>query len=343
MTTIEPAVRFPDLSPQAYAHPADRAARAALRSIPGVDVIVKKLAEFSYERTYRQVLLGRSVRLGDNQLPAVWAMQRQCAYVLDVEPCPNLYVTQAPVGDARAVGTNEPVILISSGMVSFSEEEVRSVLAHEMGHVHADHVGLLTTMHVVHQVLRGLLKGQPLIGLPLRAVYHALLEWSRMAELTSDRASAIVTGDPMLTCRSLMRMAGGPVSGLSLDAFIAQATEYHEERDPFARFGRFGSEMASDHPIPVRRVRELVSWVSSGDFDRIRSGEYLRRGQEPPPSEEFDAAFAHYRDRWSVVVDRAGTGVQDVFSRVSEWLGGSGPGESADAHTSAGFEGAEEV
>ena len=45
------------------------------------------------------------------------------------------------------------------------------------------------------------------------ALYFALLEWSRAAELTADRASALGTGDPLLTCRTLMRMAGGPVPG----------------------------------------------------------------------------------------------------------------------------------
>ena len=53
-----------------------------------------------------------------------------------------------------------------------------------------------------------------------KALYYALLEWSRAAELTADRASALGTGDPLLTCRTLMRMAGGPVPGLNLDAFI---------------------------------------------------------------------------------------------------------------------------
>ena len=71
------------------------------------------------------------------------------------------------------------------------------------------------------------------------ALYYALLEWSRAAELTADRASALGTGDPLLTCRTLMRMAGGPVPGLNLDAFITQATEYEGEGDPFARYSRF--------------------------------------------------------------------------------------------------------
>lgn len=166
MTTIEPAVRFPDLSPQAFAHPADRAAMAALHAIPLLDTVVKKLTEFGYEKQFRQLFLGQSVRLGDDQMPAVWALHRQCAYVLDVEPCPGLYITQVPIGNASTFGTNAPVVLVSSGLIAYGDDETRAVLAHEMGHVLADHVGLLTTMQVVRYVLRGVLAGQPLVGLP---------------------------------------------------------------------------------------------------------------------------------------------------------------------------------
>ena len=329
MTTIEPALRYPEISSQAFAHPADRAATAALRSLPMLDILVKKLSEMKYERRARQIMLGNAVRLGEDQMPSAWAMQRQCANTLDVARCPQLYVTQAPVGQAMTIGTNEPVTLVASGLVAgYSEDELRSVLAHEMGHVLADHVGLTTTLDIVTMMLQGFLKSQPLAGIPVYALYYALLEWSRMAELTADRASALVIGDPMAPCRTLMRIAGGPVKDLDVNVFIRQATEYEEEPDSFARYARFWEEVGRTHPFPVRRVKELIAWVASGDFDRIRSGTYLRRGQEPPPSEEFNSAVHHYRQRFSGMVERAGGGVQQAFDKFASWLdrdrGGNG-------------------
>jgi Zn-dependent protease with chaperone function len=332
MTTIEPALKYPEISAQAFAHPADRAASAALHSVPMLDKIIKKLSEFSYEKRLRQMLLGNAVRLGEDQMPSAWALQRQCANTLDIATCPVLYVTQQPIGQALTIGTHEPVTLVMSGLVnSYEEDELRSVLAHEMGHVLADHVGLTTTLQLTRQILTGVHKGQPLAGLPIRALYYALLEWSRMAELTADRASALVVADPLVPCRTLMRIAGGPVKDLNLDAFIRQATEYHEEPSPFARYSRFWQEIGATHPFPVRRVRELVGWVAAGDYDRIRGGNYVRRGQEPPPSAEFDAAFTHYRQRFSSLVDRAGGGIQTAFDKVSSWLDGRGDGAEEDA------------
>jgi Zn-dependent protease with chaperone function len=335
---ITTALSYPDISAQGFAHPADRAAAAALHSVPMLDKIINKLNEVSYERKYRQLMLGNAVRLGEDQLPDVWALQRQCANTFDIAICPRLYVTQAPVGNALTIGSNEPMTLVSSGLAaSFDRDELHAVLAHEMGHVLADHVGFTTSFELVKLIMAKVFRGAPLAGLPMMALYLALLEWSRAAELTADRASALGTGDPLLTCRTLMRMAGGPVPGLNLDAFITQATEYEGEGDPFARYSRFWEEIGATHPFPVRRVRELVDWVASGEFDRQRSGGYLRRGQAPPPSAEFDAAFKYYKGRFSKMVERVGGGVQQVVTRFATWLDTDGP--NGDVAGDAGFEG----
>jgi Zn-dependent protease with chaperone function len=331
---IELAVKYPGISAQGFAHPADRAATAAIRTVPGLDKVVKALNEHGAERRMRQLLLGNAVRLGDDQLPEVWALQRRCANVLDIDHCPRLYVTQEPVGNGLTIGTNEPLTLVSSGLVaSYSEEELGTVLAHEMGHVLADHVGLTTTFKLVQMILRGVLRTVPLAGVPLLALYLALLEWSRAAELTADRASAIVTGEPLTLCGTLMRMAGGPVKDLNLDAFIRQATEYAGEEDPFSRYSRFFAEITTTHPFPVRRVRELISWVGAGELDRIRSGSYVRKGQEPPASSEFDAAFQHYRASFTGIFERASDGISTVLDRIGSWLGGGDGGDGGDGDT----------
>ena len=48
--------RLTGISAKAYQHPADRAATAALHSIPGLDAVVRKLIEFRYERAFRQAI-----------------------------------------------------------------------------------------------------------------------------------------------------------------------------------------------------------------------------------------------------------------------------------------------
>ena len=60
--------RLTGISPRAFQHPADRAATAALGSIPYLDTVVRKLIELGYERALRQSYLGSSVRLSEEQL-----------------------------------------------------------------------------------------------------------------------------------------------------------------------------------------------------------------------------------------------------------------------------------
>jgi Zn-dependent protease with chaperone function len=330
--TIELAPGYEGISAKAYEHPADRAATAALHSIPLMDQVVKRLCDLGHERRLRQVLLGNAVRAGDDQLTDLWDNYRACVRVLDLDTTPELYVTQTPLVNAMTVGARNPVVIVASSLAgSYEPIEVRAVLAHEAGHVLSEHYTYTTALVIISEVVRGALPRSLLAGLPIRALYLALLEWSRMAELSSDRAAALVLGDPMAVCQMLMRTAGGALPGMNLDAFIRQATEYEDENDLYARHARFREEIGRTHPFAVRRVRQLVRWVSDGDYDRIRSGQYVRRGQEPPPSEEFQAALDHYGHRFEAMVDRVGGGVQRVADQISSWLRSrQGPGASED-------------
>jgi len=318
--SIEPVLGYEGISSKAYEHPADRAATSALHSIPLMDKVIKRLTDVAHERRLRQILVGNAVRVGETQVPSLWAAYRLSGHVLDIDPLPGFYVTQTPEVNAMTVGAKTPLVIINSGLAgTYNDEEIQAVLAHELGHVLSEHYYYTTVLVLLHTFLRTSIPGR-LTRLPVRALYMALLEWARAAELSSDRASALVMADPMATCRLLMRMAGGALQGMNLDAFITQATEYAEEDDLFARWGRAWVEIGLTHPFAVRRVRELILWVRAGEFDRIRNGSYVRRGHEPPPSAEFDAAVAHYRDRFSATLERTTGGIQKLVSQLDEWL-----------------------
>lgn len=141
-----------------------------------------------------------------------------------------------------------------------------------------------------------------------------------MAELSSDRASALVVGDPLVTCQMLMRIAGGALEGMSLDAFLAQAARYAEEDDIFARWSRAWVEASLRHPFAVKRARELTKWVNDGSYDLVRSGTYVRRGQEAPVTAEVQKAIAHYRERFFRILDVASGGVDKALRQLEDWL-----------------------
>src|SRR3954467_10385668 len=140
-STLPEDQRLVGISAKAYEHPADRAATAALKSIPMLDQVVRKLIEFGYERALRQVFLAGSVKLGSEQLPDVWAAHRAACARLDLADVPDLYLTQFPVTNAAAIGAGRPIVVVNSRTIELLDEaELRTVLGHEAGHILSDHV-----------------------------------------------------------------------------------------------------------------------------------------------------------------------------------------------------------
>jgi Zn-dependent protease with chaperone function len=314
------AYRLEAISPRAYQHPADRATTAALKQVPYLDDVVRKLISLGYERALRASSLGSSVRLGQEQLPGIWVLHRECYHALDVASAPDLYMTQFPLANAATIGSERPVVVLNSELVRLLDDDGRrAVLAHEAGHVHSGHVLYQTALLILLRL--GTSIRLPLLaGLPLLAIELALLEWFRGAELSCDRAAALVTRDPLAVCRSLMVISAGEAAAdLNLDAFINQAMDY-EEGSGVEKLTRLMQDLRLTHPMPVRRVRALLDWVRAGDYDRIVGGDYVRRGQEPPLREETDAAQEHYAKRVSDAIGQAGTSISEVGQQLGDWL-----------------------
>jgi len=321
--------RLIDISPKSYEHPADRAATAALQQIPMIDMILRKVIEFG-ERSIQQELLANAVRLGDDQLPEVWASHRAALARLDIQEIPDLYMFQMPFTNAMAIGSKKPMVVLNSGSVSmFDEMELRTVLGHEAGHILSDHVLYRTALQILIRLGVGPLMRLPFFaGLPLLALMLALLEWYRAAELTCDRAATLVTQSPMTTCQTMMVMSGGAASRkLSLDAFVKQANEYVDWEPGLDKMIRFGRELTLTHPYPVRRVSELMKWVRSGEYDRIIAGEYRKRDQKADAREEAGDAADYYSERFKAIFKEFGEGVSktgdaagDTADKISEWL-----------------------
>ncbi|MDQ4075706.1 MAG: M48 family metallopeptidase [Chloroflexota bacterium] len=318
--TIPIRYKLENISPRAYEHPADRAATAALRSIPMLDSLIGRLTELQYERAFRQLFLGNSVKIGPEQLPHIWDSYLHVLDTLDMPDVYDLYITQTPIANAFVMGVSQPMIVINSGIVDLlNPDELESVLAHEVGHILSEHVTYRTALLIL--IALGSVGVPALAGLPLMALRLALLEWYRAAELSADRAATLVVRDPLIFCRGMMHMAGGPAAqNLNLDAFIKQANDYESAEDGLDKGLRFFLELGVSHPFPVRRVSELMKWVQSGDFDRIIRGEYAKRDEKHDPRQDMADAADFYRERFADLMGGATDGMRDWSQQVSDWL-----------------------
>jgi Zn-dependent protease with chaperone function len=316
--------RLKQIDERVLRHPADRAATAALKTIPGVNTVARKLIELGYERALRQSLLASSVRLSLKQLPDVYDRHRSAYTILDIPKTPELYLAAFPVANASTVGSQDPLVLVNSSLLDqLDADQQRVVFAHEAAHVLSDHVLYGTVLQILLNMGGGMLGRTLPTALPLMAVQNALLEWSRAAELTCDRIAALVVRDPLLVCRTLMSISAGTAANrLDLGAFLAQADDYGKtSRSLPGRWTRMNLEMSSTHPLSVRRAHELMDWVKGGDYERIRDGEYPRRGEEDPDVKaEAKAAADHYKERFQGAFKDVVGQAEDATKSVSDWL-----------------------
>ena len=318
------------ISPKAYEHPADSAATAALAQVPMLDTVVRKLIEFGYERALRQVLLGSALKVGPDQLPGTYAAYKRAAHALDMDATEaplDVYVAAMPIGNAMTIGASRPLIVLFSELQGNLEpDELRAVMAHELGHVLSDHVLYSTALEIL-VLAAGAAVPFP-FSLPLRAARSVLLEWYRAAELTCDRAAVLAVRDPEIVCRLLMVTASGrPSRELSLNAFMAQAREYETWDDPHDRVRRFFFEVSATHGNAVRRASEIMRWVQSGEYDRIVGGDYVRRDHETDARQEAGDAAEFYAERFKTLfaeageqVEKLGEQAEKLGQQVADWL-----------------------
>lgn len=281
-------MRLTDISSRAWEHPADRAALAALRKVPGFDLLLRKLFGLITERSIRLITLGSAVEVGPEQVPQLHALYEEVLETLDAPRRYPLFVSQNPVVNAGAVGMDEPFIVLNSGAVQLlSPAQLRVVLGHELGHILSQHVLYKTMLRLLLDAGRyaGVV---PLAGIPLLAVLAALLEWDRKSELSADRAALLATQDPQAVRESLLRLAGGVGEGASIPAFQEQARRYDEDGGMLDAVLKTLALLGRRHPFPVQRIKELDAWIASGAYQAVLDGDYPRR-QDDPRESPWDA------------------------------------------------------
>ena len=295
---------YPGISSEAFRHPLDRQAEEALRSVPGFDLVARKFVEYLTERPQYVYQVGNSIQVGPRQYASIYQIFRECLRDLDIYPEPNLFVSQSPIVNAFALGEDFPFIVLNSGLLDLlSEAELRTVIAHELGHLKCGHTTLIQMAIWTTQVISGL--ADRTFGLSMlvsSGLVLAFYEWLRKAELSADRAALLVMDDLSPIMGSMMRVAGGSSRyghELSLPEFERQATHYQDlDKDglnqiyKFLLYNNLSAGVFLSHPFTVERVHFLKEWQASAEYQRIRQGNYARAGAEGSVEVKAEAADA---------------------------------------------------
>jgi Zn-dependent protease with chaperone function len=303
-TTRTAKIVFEGISARAWQHPSDTAALAALRTVPGFDILVRKLFGMVGDRPLRLAFLASAVRVTPRQLSDVHQVYREACTVLDMEP-PELYVAQTPFVNAGAIGVEKPFIVLNSGTLGLLDrEELQFVLGHELGHILSGHALYKTMLRLLLR-MSTLALSIPMGGPALLAVAAALMEWDRCSELSADRAGLLVAQSPEIAQRTTMKMAGGSALGMDPDEFHRQAEEYRKGGNMADSVMKLMALMGRSHPFPVLRFAAIDEWVDSGDYDRICRGEYPKRKDDPRASvaDDWKRASKKYADEFARSAD----------------------------------------
>lgn len=265
------------ISSRAWEHPADRAALASLKKVPGLDKLLTMLFGATSERSLRLMYLASSVRVSDKQFVRVKLLFDEVCKTFDIEKIPEVYIFQSEVLNAFAVGMDNPFIVLNSALLEqFDDDELTEVLGHELGHIMSGHMLYRTLFVLLQQMSRSVIK-LPIPDWIFSGVYYALQEWSRKSELSADRAGLLATQNPDVSLRVSMKLAGGDFKQMDVAAFLEQAEEYHKMDNVGDNVFKFLNIIGQSHPFSSTRALEIVNWVRSGDYDSTLQGNYPRR------------------------------------------------------------------
>jgi Zn-dependent protease with chaperone function len=315
------------ISSRAWEHPADRGALIALRKLKGFDTLLKVLARFINERRIRLIYLGTAVRVDERQFPGLHRLLAEVGQVLDVEELPEMFVRNDPVSNAMTIGMDKPIIVLNSGLLDLlDEEEMRFVVAHELGHALSGHA-VYRTLLLRLMGMAGVWSAVPGGVLGIRMIVAALFEWQRKSELSADRAGLLATQDPAVAFRTHMKLASGSgdLSELDQTSFFAQGAEYLETTDLRDSIIKLALVENQSHPFAVVRAAELRRWVDQGEYTAILAGDYPRRTDDggAKVSEAAREAAASYSEAFTTTGDAFGNLVHDIagfLGSAASWI-----------------------
>lgn len=252
------------------------------------------------DASYKRELLLKTVRIGPDQMPQLWALHLQAARRLGIQP-PELYVKSDHTLNASAGGAVECYVCLNTGLLNvLSDDALLFVLGHEMGHIihrHVLHYQVADQMaqrcfqsaEFATNVASGFLAWGGAIGVlggliasasaSSRAqegqrILENVLRWQQFSEFSADRAG-------LIACRSVDGAVNALAKILGITPTIRAASRFGamfnleaflEQHDEAARhFAHVApaEDYLSSHPYTAHRIRILQAWELSWGFHRL--------------------------------------------------------------------------
>lgn len=203
----------------------------------------------------RRHLLTSGVRLTRALAPELHDVVDHCAKQLQIDKECEVYVSPSPHFNAFSYRSSKGRVFVgvtSSLLEAFDHAELTFVIGHELGHYLCNHLDLPS--------------GNQLQGVT-QDLALSLSAWSRLAEISADRAGLECARDVAVVARTFLKLSSG-LSRTSVrydvDEYLRQLADLREESEAATEADAVRAEWMSSHPLSPIRIRAAqMAWESS--------------------------------------------------------------------------------
>jgi Zn-dependent protease with chaperone function len=215
---------------------------------------------YYYTRQHHQDLLRGARLVTPATEPALSPVIQEAALRLQPELV-QFFIAKNKAPNAYTFGLSAPkVVVLHSGLFSIMDrDEIQFIIGHELGHVRLGHT-------VVNSLVGGLagIPSSYSAGVLLQLV---LLSWSRACEYSADRAGLLACGNPDKAVSTLLKLEAA-TRGISPGRLQHILVEVEQHNDHWLESL---NELASSHPMSVRRIRQIRDYANSAEYRRLQT------------------------------------------------------------------------
>ncbi len=261
------------LDPTVFLWQLDGEAMTRLHGIGPINALAHKISETVGRPWFEAAVNG--VRLGEDQLPDVFAYAICAARIMGLRYLPEIYVSGENMWDAVTMGSATGCFVsLGSVLTNMRGTDLLYVLAREMGHVAAGHALWRTVVELAagkqgpsSLVGSGFLEYLNPMKIVQGAIQAPLLAWKRHSQITADRAGLIVAGDMEVATRVLTQWS---LKSFPLYARINQdAWRLQEEESDDATI-RMSEFLMTSNPYLARRLKLLREFELTEEYQSWR-------------------------------------------------------------------------
>lgn len=236
-----------------------------------LDKIVAKSLDAQLQVSSVAEAAGGYFRITEKTNPRIYRLYKLALSRLDMPKEYPLFCKLGYEYNAYTTGIEEPVVVIYSSTLANTDAEMLHLLGHELGHIKCGHLRYHQLAYHLNAVLAsfGGLAETAAVGMQ-----YAIMDWSRKAEYSADRAGLIAAADLGAVLDETMTMLGRsdkiPDMHFSADVVMKQADDFEENTSDLAGMLLYAAYTAqATHPWSILRLRQLRDWYDSGEYAKV--------------------------------------------------------------------------